>query len=104
MNKMFRKYIDIIFLLICLSFIFLGLFAHFVLQRLSFQNMILAVLFFGAGAIVQIISLTSKHKGWLLDKEYLTKNQTIIIGICSLVFSICSLWIALIGNVQFVFA
>ena len=52
--------------------------------------------------IIGIIYFTSKHKGWFIPKEKLTKNQTIAISISGFIFSIGSLWVAIIANLHFI--
>jgi hypothetical protein len=92
---MFRKIIDTIFLLISLAFVFLGLYLYFVTGRLPFSIMMLTVIFFGMGAITQIISLIVKHEGWFVRKEDLTKKQSTLMLIFGIIFGICSLWVML---------
>ncbi len=49
-----------------------------------------------------IVSLTSKHKGWFLDKKKLSKRQNIVMAICGLVFGICIFWTAIVSNIHII--
>lgn len=86
-----KKFVAIVTLLICLVFICLALYAYFILKRASFQSLVMVILFFGTGIVVEIITLISKHEGWFAKRHHLTRNQLIIMGVCSLVIAFCSL-------------
>jgi hypothetical protein len=86
-----KKLVAIVTLLICIVFICLALYAYFILKKASLQNLIMVVLFFGTGIVVEIITLISKHEDWFAKRQHLTRSQLIIMGICSLVIAFCSL-------------
>ena len=93
-----KKFADIVILIICLIFITLALFAYFVMKRLSLENLIITILFFGVGAIAEIIAIKSKQKGWVMQWQNLTKKQLFIMTICGFIFGFSLLWIALSNN------
>lgn len=86
-----RKIVNIATIASCLGFIFVGFYVYS-FRGASLQLLILDILFFGTGAIVSIISLISVRKSWAIDVKRLTKAQSIIISICGIIFSICSLF------------
>jgi len=98
MTKELRKFIDVVVLIVCLSFVLLAFFAHFVLKTLLFRDFVISVLFFGMGFVVQLISLTARGKEWHLDRESLTRKQLISLSACCLIFGICALALAFISE------
>lgn len=91
-----RKTINITVLAGCLGFMFLGLYLYFV-KGVPLQPMlVLSILFFGTCAIISIVSLISNRESWVIDIRKLTKKQAIILSICGIIFSICSLWVAIV--------
>ncbi len=95
-----KKVISIITLIICLIFIILSLYGYFILKRASLQILILTILFFGIGIVGEIVSLVSKHEGWFVKRQDLSKKQNILMAICVFVFAICQLLGALIFNIH----
>lgn len=93
---------DLLCILICLSFIIIGLYAYFILKKGDIQTLIFGILFFSAGIAIELISLTSKHKGWFISKEQSTRKQNIIFSICGFIFATGSLWIAITGNLHII--
>ena len=91
MNK---KIVAILGIIGCIGFIFAGLYVY-LFKGASLQLLIIDILFCGMGIVVSITSLISKRESWAIDVKKLTKKQSIIMGICGIIFSICSLWVAI---------
>jgi hypothetical protein len=100
---MIKKISDIIALIIAIIFVYLAIYLHFVLHRMPFQLAIFIILFFGIGAVVQIISLTTKHEGWIVRPEDMTKKQLIITDIGCIIFGVCSLAGIFLFNLPIIF-
>jgi hypothetical protein len=72
-----------------------------VLRCLSLQKFILGIIFFGTCLVIGIIFLTSEHRGLFIDRVRLSKNKSILVAIASLIFSFCSLYVALFYKANF---
>jgi hypothetical protein len=92
MKRKVLKGIDIVVLLASLSFVGLFLYNFYFTNKLSFENMLSGVIFFGIVSMVQIFSLSSKHDTWFMDPKQLTKKQNIILAMCCFILSLCMIW------------
>ena len=95
-----RKMVNIITLLGCLGFVFLGLCLYFIKGVPLQPVLLLGVLFFGTGAVVMVISLTSEHEKWSINEKKLSKKKAVAMGICSIIFSFCAFWLAVFSNIN----
>ena len=98
-----RKILDILTLIACLTFVFLGFYIYFV-KNAPLIMALGGILFFGAGAIVSIISLMSNQKGlFSLDIKTLSRKQNIIVALTALVAAISSLIVIIFFDLFIVF-
>ena len=101
MNK---KIISILGLLVSVSFIFAGLYVY-LFKGAPIQLLIITILFFGTCVVAYVIYLINiyKSKKWfIINSAELSKKQNMIMAISSLIFSICSLWIALVIDLHII--
>lgn len=95
-----KKAVNVAVLLGCLGVILVAVYVY-LYRGAPLKLLLLATLFFGCGAICQVVLLASSPTTWVLEKARLTEVQLIVICICALMLSLAFLWLGVYSQANF---